>query len=209
MAFHDQSNVAGITEACKYNDHSQCNNPKCGCDCHVKAAIPPVEESNPDDSKPEKACPTCGVKRPYRETFCRVDGTRLTSLVCALCGAGGDTGDVYCWKCGGQLRVSATDPSPGGSSLQVPALGDYQVEPEIDYGKQVLDGIQRELESQPEVKDEANKVVEQPMGVQGSFRLVSGPSPNKVRVPAPAPEPAGHQGVARPRPGFRLPVKPS
>lgn len=221
MAFHDQSSVAGITEACKYNDHSQCNNPKCGCDCHVKAAIPvdPVKEPNQDDSKPEKACPTCGVKRPYRETFCRVDGARLTSLVCALCGAGGDTGDVYCWKCGNSLRVLATDPSsggtPSGSSLQVPSIGDYEVEPEVDYGKQVLTGIQKELASQkPEGErgeDGNQTVVEAPMGPGGSFKLVSSPSQVRVRNPAPASQSTGHPSVERasPRAGFRLPVKPS
>lgn len=216
MAFHDQASVSGITEACKYNDHSVCNNPSCSCDCHKLAKAEVEAGETIENGKPEKACPTCGVKRPFRETFCRVDGARLTSLMCALCGSGGEGGDKYCWKCGAPLGADQPPSPTGGTSLQVP-----EEDPEVDYARQVLGGIQKELGSQEvgevgEVGGENGnrKVVETPMGEGGSFKLVNAPSPVKIRVPIPAGGPPSGgtrpEGVAaRPRPGFRLPVKPS
>lgn len=224
MAFHDQASVSGITEACKYNDHSVCNNPSCSCDCHKLAKAEVEAEGVIEDGKPEKACPTCGVKRPFRETFCRVDGARLTSLMCALCGSGGEGGDKYCWKCGAPLGADQPPSPTGNTSLQVPVLSNEE-DPEVDYAHQVLGGIQKELgsqdtqaEAQAEGGEDGNrKVVETPMGEGGSFKLVSSPSPVRVRNPAgPSDRPGGGdhnprpEGVAaRPRPGFRLPVKPS
>lgn len=209
MGLHDQASIAGVTESCRYNDHALCNNPKCSCDCHIQAAVVKAEEAidGLEQGKPEKACPTCGVKRPFRETFCRVDGSRLTSLVCAMCGSGGETGDKFCWKCGNDLDNNKLP----GSLLQAPAL-EPEEDPEVDYAKQVLDGMQKELGSQDQGgEDGIRKVVETPMGEAGSFKLVSGPSPVKVRHPAPASESAGHPSVARAgsRSGFRLPVKPA
>lgn len=211
MGLHDQTQVGGITEACKYNDHSQCNNPRCACDCHIKAAVVHAETKEVEVEKQEKACPICGVKRPYRETFCRVDGTRLTSLVCTVCGSGGDAGDVYCWKCGSQLSKGDVSYSPGGTSLQVPSLEPEVEEPEVDYGRQVVAGLQKELAQNVDTGgDDGNqRVVETPMGVQGSFKLVSKPSPVRVRTGAgPAPSGTG-PGNVEARPAFRLPVKPS
>lgn len=208
----------GVSETCLFNEHSLCRVLGCGCDCHIKAAVPVPEEATgeqPEQDKREKACPTCGVKRPFRETFCRVDGARLTSLVCGLCGAGGDTGDAFCWKCGAPVGKGSPPVDPAGSSLQVPALSEAEEEPAVDYGQRVVRELQAELAaSQPEGGDSGTqKVVDQPMGVQGSFRIVNRPSPNKVRTGNPAPvSGTGPEGVAKPvgpRPGFRLPVKPS
>ena len=190
MALHDVAKVAGVTEACRYNDHSVCNNPSCGCDCHSKAAIvqPNAEPSN------DKACPRCGSKRPATETFCRIDGERLASLLCGVCGSGMNPEDNYCYGCGAPKGTTKVIKVP---QLVVPSN-------DIEYEQQVLKGLQEELSvQQPEV-GVSQTVVERPGGPQGSFKLVSQPSPNRLRTPA-SPQAGGSAG---PR-AIKLPIKPS
>ena len=195
MGLHDVATVAGVTEACRYNDHSMCTNPSCGCDCHKKASI---EANQPvTEQGPEKACPKCGSKRPSNETYCRVDGERLASLLCGVCGAGMNPEDNFCYSCGGPKGiegVSGTFKPP--QVVTVPQVE----ESTVGYEAQVLRGLQEELggatEGNTQVVDQ--KVLERPMGTQGSFTLVSAPNPNKIRTP-----------VGQPRQAIRLPVKPS
>lgn len=113
--------TAGVSEACKFNDHSDCRAPRCGCQCHsgrVAESLEPVVEqvaANAPILALEKTCPKCGARRPRNESYCRIDGTRLSSLLCGTCGAGGEPGDAYCWKCGspagveGAARVNGSD----------------------------------------------------------------------------------------------------
>lgn len=203
----------GASEACLFNDHSMCRVPGCGCDCHIKAALPPPEaEVNHEQDKKEKVCPTCGIRRPAKETYCRLDGARLASLLCSSCGSGAEPGDKYCWKCGADLNDPGSRPPVSEDVLSVPSLEELRQEPEFDHAVEVLRGLQAELKATSGGEDEAKRVVEQPMGVQGSFKLVSSPSPNRVRIPAVEPRstPRGSRpGNVEARPTFRLPVKPS
>ena len=197
MSLHDQVPVAGVTEACKYNDHSMCNNPACGCDCHRKAVSTSNPSDNGDQPPPlEKACPKCGTKRPAFEVYCRIDGTLLASLLCNLCGAGMNPEDSFCYHCGapkGRVKEAGTVPHiPVTVAKEVPAAG-------MEAADRVLRSIQEEL-SHVQIPTgsggQAQVVVEQPAGAQGSFKLVSAPNPNKVRP-------------AVSKPAIRLPIKPS
>lgn len=183
---------SGVTEACLMNDHSMCNNPRCVCSCHHSI---PANNNDPVQvaAGPEKACPKCGSKRPASETFCRVDGERLASLLCGMCGKGMNPEDSYCYNCGapkGKVGPSVTLSQP--KVVTVPEV-------EAGYEQQVLRGLQEELNVQAEPSTATNqemaRVVEQPGGTQGSFKLVSQPSPNRIRTPTQA--------------KLRLPIKPS
>src|SRR5882724_3073888 len=99
MGLHDTATVAGVSESCRYNDHEVCRAPGCGCTCHQPQPAEVALSSQPIG--PEKACPKCGIKRPATETFCRIDGERLASLLCGVCGSGMNPEDSYCWSCGG------------------------------------------------------------------------------------------------------------
>jgi ribosomal protein L40E len=209
MTVHDTVKVAGVTEACRYNDHTMCNNPSCGCDCHIKAAARQVmEQSTPAQVGPEKACPKCGAKRPWHEVYCRIDGERLSSLLCPICGAGKEPEDAFCWKCGSPKDAKPSEIIPEGERvINVPSIPSVESEQaEVDYGKQVLAKLQAEIGQTTEATNAGNgqvrEVVEQVGGPQGTFKLVSSPNPNKVR----APQPSNAQPV---KPKFRLPVKPS
>lgn len=97
--------TVGTSEACAYNDHEQCRAARCRCTCHtgqVAEALAPViaQVATAPVSGAEKVCPKCGIKRPTHEAYCRIDGERLSSLLCGTCGAGGEPGDAFCWKCG-------------------------------------------------------------------------------------------------------------
>lgn len=177
----------GVSEPCLFNEHGACTAPNCSCSCHKPAAnpnIPTIEVG------PENACPTCGIKRPATESYCRIDGTRLTSLACNMCGRGMNPEDSYCFNCGAP-KGAANQPKP--KVVTVPAI-------DTNYEQQVLRGLQEELSVQPNGNEvpsttRTQTVVEQPMGEQGSFKLVSSPSPNRIRSP---------QSSGR----IRLPLKP-
>lgn len=182
MALHDSVHVGGVSESCKYNSHEECRAPGCGCSCHLPTK---VEVEAKAEVGPENACPTCGIKRPATESYCRIDGTRLTSLACNMCGRGMNPEDSYCFNCGAP-KGAANQPKP--KMVTVPAI-------DANYEQQVLRGLQEELSvQQPEV-DSPQRVVEQPAGPQGAFKLVSSPSPNRIR----SPQPSGR---------IRLPLKP-
>lgn len=195
MTVHDTVHVGGVSEACKYCDHSECRAPNCSCDCHRPTPNPNIPTPTPAITGPEKACPKCGTRRPFNETYCRVDGERLASLLCGVCGSGMNVEDSYCYNCGGPKGTVKATKAP---QLVVPGA-------EIEYEEQVLRGLQEELGvQQPEVADH-QAVVERPAGTGGSFTLVSGPSPNKIRTVAPvSPQPV--RGGKLP---LKLPVKPS
>src|SRR6266550_4742336 len=118
----------GISEQCLYNEHQACNAPlRCQCSCHrpeVNPNIPiPVVEQL------EKACPKCGSKRPASESFCRIDGERLASLLCGMCGKGMNVEDGYCYNCGAPKGTAA----PKGSVVSVPQIVVAPQQDEIDY----------------------------------------------------------------------------
>src|SRR5260370_97868 len=100
------------------NDHTMCNNPRCACSCHAAREAPPVPQA-PTQSSPDKSCPKCGTKRPAYETFCRVDGSRLSSLACGICGAGREVEDLFCFKCGAPANAVGT--------VKVPQVGTVSV----------------------------------------------------------------------------------
>src|SRR5258707_7150369 len=198
MTIHDQVRVGGVSESCKYNCHEECRAPTCQCDCHkpaiVKADVSVIPQS------PEKACPKCGSKRPFAETFCRIDGERLASLLCGVCGSGMNVEDAFCYNCG----------SPKGkvASLDKPSNGETVTVSEVDYGSQILRGLQEELgnvDTQIQQTVVPQRVVEQPAGTQGSFKFVNRPSPNRIRGPVPAQGPQPSTPVRRIP---RLPTKP-
>jgi len=212
---HDSATVSGVTEACKYNDHSVCNNPHCACDCHVKARHEAqVQVSPPSETGPEKSCPKCGVKRPAYENHCRIDGTRLSSLLCNLCGAVREPEDKFCHGCGG--------PADAVGEVKLPQVVNIPTVPPVDngvdYGRSILKQMQEELGDVSQPEEGVAYVVEQPGGQQGSFKLVSRPNPNRIRVPAGGPSGRVPQQprVAQASPpspsqgrSFKLPIKPS
>lgn len=219
--------MAGVSEACGFNDHADCRIPGCGCDCHVPKTEVQVVSNVSIPPGPEKACPKCGVKRPFSETYCRIDGSRLASLLCGVCGVGMEVGDGFCWGCGATKgEEKAIDPraipsNPKPTTLNVPGLDEGE---EVDYGSQVVRALQEELEEGDSVQpnQEPKVTVEQPAGTQGSFRLVSKPNPQRLRTGAsvgvpgpPAPAKSGSQGPVpklpfRPsRLPIKLPIKPS
>lgn len=205
--------LAGISEACGYNDHSDCRVMGCGCDCHAPKVKEEVTNGHESPS-PEKCCPKCGIKRPFHETFCRIDGERLSSLLCGVCGAGMEPVDLFCWQCSspkGKVAEGGDRPiGPKPTTLNVPGLDG------VDDGQRILRELQRELGEQGEESDRPQEVVEQPAGTQGSFKIVSKPNPNKLRtgtgIGVPGPQtgavPSGKPSTPAPKP-FRLPVKPS
>ena len=187
---------SGVTEACLMNDHSMCNNPRCGCSCHSPEVNPDIPQVGVEQANPENACPTCGVKRPATELFCRIDGSRLTSLACNMCGRGMNPEDKFCFNCG---APKGTGPKV---TLSIPKV---VTGPPLEVDEaEVLKGLQEEL-SNVQVDEANNKqaqlVTEQPAGPQGTFKLVSKPNPNKIRGPV-----AGKQVI---KPSIRLPIKPS
>lgn len=195
----------GVSDSCLYNSHSECRSPNCGCSCHKPEVNPNIPIPPSMEGGPEKACPKCGVRRPFVEVFCRVDGERLASLLCGMCGTGMNPEDAFCHQCGAPKGTI----SPKRDVVKVPqVVVTPPLEGEIDYARQVLEGVQRELEGvngdEPSivVKGIPQQVVEQPGRSQGSFKLVSSPNPNKVRVPS-VKLPAGTSTVRR------LPIKPS
>lgn len=195
----------GVSEACLYTSHSECRSPNCVCSCHRPEVNPNIPTPS-IEAGPEKACPKCGSRRPFNEVYCRLDGERLASLLCGMCGKGMNPEDNYCYFCGAPKGTV-------GDVVKVPqvVVGPPipPIEGEIDYGRQVLAAVQRELEGgngnvqQPNKVDGNQKVVEQPMGTQGSFKLVNAPNPNKVRVPTAKPVQPGPPAVPR-----TLPIKP-
>lgn len=197
MPLHDTIHVGGVSESCKYNCHEECRAPGCGCTCHQPQASQLVNQ--PVETGPEKSCPTCGSKRPFNETYCRIDGAKLSSLACNICGRGREPSDKFCFNCGSPAWATA-DETKLPNVINVPA-----VEPEISYAESVLKGLQEELDNVQQTEDGVAHVVEQPAGSQGSFKLVSKPNPNKVRVPAGGQQPVSNgQGKK-----FKLPIKPS
>jgi len=189
----------GVSETCLMNDHPDCHNPRCNCSCHK----PQVVQQEQIEAGPEKSCPVCGAKRPFIETFCRIDGARLSSLACNICGIGREPTDRFCFSCGAPADAKPTDkPVELPKVINVPSI-----EPEVDYGRTVLAKLQEELGVQTEQGPRENQtVVEQPAGTQGSFKLVSRPNPNRVRVPAGGPV---RQVAQESKPIRKLPIKPS
>lgn len=203
---HDTIHVGGVSESCKYNDHDQCRAPGCGCTCHTPAPTITEQLTKAAEVGPENACPTCGVKRPSNELFCRIDGSRLTSLACNMCGRGMNPEDKFCFNCGAPKGTVGLVKIP-----QVVTVPQVEV-PTVGYEQQVLRGLQEELSSetreqtQEVVGSVVREVVEQPSGSQGSFKLVSKPNPNKIRGPVTHPVTQERPAI---RPAIRLPIKPT
>lgn len=209
MTIHDQAKVSGVSEACKYNDHSDCRAPGCGCDCHRKVLV----EATAGDlipKGPEKACPKCGARRPFNETFCRIDGERLASLLCAVCGAGMEPEDNFCWRCSSPKGVAKTPDI--NAPIPISPISPISPDKEVDYAEVVLKGLQNEMaasSTNSEPEDESQRVIEQPAGTQGSFKIVSRANPNKVRGPSLQGGPAGGSKQALPPSPASAGVSPS
>src|ERR1700733_7988862 len=105
---HEERAIGGITEVCKYNDHTLCNNPRCACTCHTPepARSAPIPDSIADPQQ-LKGCPKCNIKRPAFERFCRACGTKLGSLACFGCGQVCEPSDAFCFSCGCPLTKDA------------------------------------------------------------------------------------------------------
>jgi hypothetical protein len=198
--------TGGVTEACLFNDHSMCTNPRCQCTCHASPTKAEASQqiNQPTETGPEKSCPTCGSKRPFNETFCRIDGSRLSSLACNICGRDREPADLFCFNCGSPANAEAKPEL--ARVVNIPTVP--SVEPEISYVESVLKGLQEELNVQQPTQSVENTVVEQPGGSQGSFKLVSRANPNKVRLPAGGNVPRENASPVAPR-QRKLPVKPS
>ena len=98
--------------------------------------------------------------------------------------------DLFCFNCGAPKgKMGQAAPT---KVVTVPQV-------EVGYEQQVLRGLQEELSVQQSETSVPQTVVEKPMGSQGSFTLVSAPSPNKIRTPAKQPL----------RAGLKLPIKPA
>lgn len=193
-----KAKVGGVTDFCLFNEHNLCNNPRCGCDCHAKAEAS-QQINQPIETGPEKSCPSCGSKRPFSETYCRIDGAKLSSLACNICGRGREPSDKFCYHCGSPAWATA-DETKLPNVINVPS-----VEDNATYEQSILKGLQEELGNVQQTEDGVAHVVEQPAGSQGSFKLVSRANPNKVRVPAGGQQPVSNgQGKK-----FKLPIKPS
>lgn len=117
VPFHDSQAVYGVSEDCKFNDHTMCRSTRCGCSCHRQSR---VEEDHNGINRVvasqagtgsiqtglDKYCPKCKVKASSEQNFCKVDGSRLSSLRCPECGTPGDAEDNYCGYCGCSMKVS-------------------------------------------------------------------------------------------------------
>ncbi len=54
----------------------------------------------------DKYCPLCHKKAPSDQFYCKVDGTKLSSLRCPECGTPGDQEDSFCGHCGCSMKVT-------------------------------------------------------------------------------------------------------
>ena len=110
---HETATVAGVTEACRYNEHTLCQNSKCGCDCHKGGRLDnqpsPLVSDSVADMAQLKSCPKCETKRPSGERYCRKCGTKLGSLICPACEACCEPGDIYCYNCGMPMTAEARE----------------------------------------------------------------------------------------------------
>lgn len=119
VPFHETSNqgVFGVSEDCRYNDHTLCRSPRCGCSCHrqarveadhngVERVVATQERPGPIQTGLDKYCPKCKLKAASDQNFCKKDGTKLSSLRCPECGTPGDQEDNYCGYCGCSMKVS-------------------------------------------------------------------------------------------------------
>lgn len=111
---HEDSQVYGVSEACKYNDHTVCRARNCRCSCHALARAEAEQYQVAAVASPSTpaavvtgamVCPQCGAKRPPNEQYCRVDGSRLLSLICRGCRHIFTPGDKFCWYCGNDLTA--------------------------------------------------------------------------------------------------------
>jgi hypothetical protein len=207
-----KSQVSGVTEACLYNDHSGCHNPRCGCSCHNPTPAPsPTSPTSNGNHTEMKACPKCGTKRPANEMFCRLDGERLASLLCKICGKGMEVEDKYCWGCGAPAGTQSPIELPiPGPILPVPILPGPVEQPVANYEAQVLRDLQEELANANQTES-TPKDVEKPMGVQGTFTITSRKPIPRLRVGEVIRTDKGEPIEARgPRPSqaIKLPIKP-
>lgn len=139
MGYQDSVQVRGVSEACKYNDHTICRAPGCGCDCHVKAEavreqvqeakeVEIVRGAEPKRPGGPMVCPQCRQRRPHGEVFCRRDGAKLLSLLCWACQEMYEPGDAYCWACGTTLEPSDREKQGNHQPSPKPQPSDRKVE---------------------------------------------------------------------------------
>lgn len=195
MPLHDTSVVYGVSEQCKYNCHEECRVPRCGCTCHQPKLPEVTAQGMPAEpfSLP-KACPICGVKRPAHEVYCRLDGSKLTSLLCPMCGSTHEQGDQFCWACG-------VDFTKKSKTTEVPKQVKTEALEETEQA--ILRALQREL-------GEANDSTFQ-LHIQdavGKLKLTSKPNPGQPGATH------GSEAISKPssvgaRTKIKLPFKPS
>lgn len=123
VPLHETQEVYGVSEDCKFNDHPMCRNPRCGCSCHKQRADEAAKlaarnaalnrsvanTSQHEITKQtvilEKYCPKCGKKAGEDQNYCKVDGTRLSSLRCPECNQPGEEDDNFCGYCGCDMKT--------------------------------------------------------------------------------------------------------
>jgi len=173
VPFHETKQVMGVTEACRYNDHTLCNGAggRCRCDCHGMASIMATQEgpvmqapkfhSRLSDTPPDKYCPVCKVQRPSEENFCRADGTKLSSLRCPECGTPGEQTDLFCAYCGCSMKAD--------QQLEDAAIGSQVTEDQLEI-------------SVSDVEDMAAKVAEANMRAAMATKVKTVPAPPKISI---------------------------
>lgn len=112
IPLHESQEVYGVSEDCKFNDHTLCRSTRCGCSCH-RAGRVATDNSGVGHIRADKApniagviagldkyCPKCKVKAGGDQNYCKIDGSKLSSLRCPECNTPGDESDNYCGYCG-------------------------------------------------------------------------------------------------------------
>lgn len=119
VPFHEsgQQQVYGVDDMCLYNEHPMCRNPRCGCSCHKQARIAAdqagVNRVVATEARTasiqtglDKYCPKCHVKAHNDQNFCKMDGSKLSSLRCPECNSPGEESDNHCGYCGCSMKAT-------------------------------------------------------------------------------------------------------
>lgn len=207
VPLHETHRVAGVTENCRFNDHTMCHSSQCACDCHrpVAATVAPVHSSVADPNL-IKSCARCNMKRPAGEVYCRKCGGKLGSLQCMGCRTVCDEGDLFCYNCSYPLNSRAVEimqaenrdlpevaPLPPPPPAQtgpprVPAavIAKRQARQAIPTSPLAVDGEQLpEITIDPAAEKELQEALEQ-LRRDGHLASVS-PAAVEATIPAPAP----------------------
>lgn len=143
IPLHERQEVYGVSEDCKYNCHTECRSPRCGCSCHRQARVEAdnngvervmvtQERPGPIQTGLDKYCPKCKLKASSDQNFCKVDGTKLSSLRCPECGTPGDQEDNFCGYCGCSMKVSDRQLEAAATGQSVDRVAEVSQESSVD-----------------------------------------------------------------------------